>query len=77
MTRLLEEVISKIRELPEAEQDMAAELVRCPETELQGGVYRATPEELAGVDRGLRAATEGRFARDHEVEETFARSRAI
>jgi len=38
-------------------------------------IYRATPEELAGVDRGLRDAAEGKFATDEEVEATFAKHR--
>jgi predicted transcriptional regulator len=76
MTKLLEEVISKVRELPEAEQDMAAaELMRYLEAELGGAVYHATPEELAGIDRGLLAASEGRFATDHQVEEAFSKFR--
>lgn len=40
------------------------------------GVYQPTPEELAGIDRGLRAAAEGRFATDQQVEAVFAKFRA-
>jgi predicted transcriptional regulator len=39
------------------------------------GVYHATPKELAGIDRGLKAAREGRLATDEEVEAIFAKHR--
>ena len=39
--------------------------------------YEATPEELAGIDRGLRAAAEGRFATDQQVEAMFAKLRGV
>jgi predicted transcriptional regulator len=38
-------------------------------------VYEATPEELEGIDRGLRDVAEGRFATDEEVEAVFAKFR--
>jgi hypothetical protein len=37
--------------------------------------YEPTPEELAGIDRGLRAAADGRFATDQQVEAVFAKFR--
>jgi hypothetical protein len=37
--------------------------------------YEPTPEELAGIDRGLRAAAESRFATDQQVEAVFAKFR--
>jgi hypothetical protein len=40
------------------------------------GEYQPTPEELAGIDRGLRAANEGRFASDQDVEAAFAKFRS-
>lgn len=39
------------------------------------GVYHATPEELAGIDRGLDDARAGRFAADAEVAAVFAKYR--
>src|SRR5919108_2591764 len=36
------------------------------EAELQGGINHANPEETVGIDRGLKAAREGRFATDEE-----------
>jgi predicted transcriptional regulator len=42
---------------------------------LKDGKYRATPAELEGIDRGLKAAREGRFATDADVEAVFAKHR--
>jgi hypothetical protein len=39
------------------------------------GEYQPTPEELAGIDRGLREADEGRFASDQQVEAAFTKFR--
>ncbi len=39
------------------------------------GEYEPTPAELAGIDRGLRAAAEGRFATDEQVEAVLAKLR--
>ena len=36
---------------------------------------RPTPVELAGIDRGLRAAAEGRFANEAKVEAIFSKFR--
>jgi predicted transcriptional regulator len=37
--------------------------------------YHATPEEIAGIDRGLKAAREGRFATDDQIERLFKKHR--
>ena len=39
------------------------------------GEYQPTAEELAGIDRGLRAAAEGRFVSDQQVEAALAKFR--
>ena len=38
-------------------------------------VYHPTPEELEGIDRGLRDAEQGRYATNEEVEAAFAKFR--
>jgi predicted transcriptional regulator len=45
------------------------------EAELKCGKYRATPAELAGIQRGLSDANAGRFVSDGHVEATFRKSR--
>jgi predicted transcriptional regulator len=47
------------------------------EANLQGGTYHATAEELAGIDRGLKAARERRFASDEDVEAVLAKHRRV
>jgi predicted transcriptional regulator len=42
---------------------------------IEAGTYRATPEELAGVRRGLEDAREARFATDEQIEELFKKHR--
>jgi hypothetical protein len=70
MTKLLEQAIEKIRELPEADQDAAAELLLIVAS-------RATaPERLdvatrAAVREGLAQAHRGEFADDDEIAAIF------
>lgn len=46
-----------------------------PDKNRERGEYEPAPDELAGIDRGLRAAAEGRFATDQQVEAVFAKFR--
>jgi len=43
--------------------------------ELKTGKYRASREELEGIDRGLKAVRERRFATKDEVEAVLAKYR--
>jgi len=76
-TKDFKTLMERVETWPEAAQDELIEIAREIEAELKSGVYHATPEELAGIDRGLRAATERRFATDGEVEEAFAKFRRV
>ena len=51
---------------PEEAQEELAAIAFEMDSALKGGKYHATPEELEGIDRGLKAAREGRFATDEE-----------
>lgn len=73
-TKALQTVLDRVEAWPPDAQDALAEIALELEVEMTG-VYQATPEELAGIDRGLRAAAEGRFATDAEVEAVFAKYR--
>lgn len=59
---------------PEAAQTELVELAREIEAGFEGP-YRATPEELRGIDRGLRDAAEGRFMSEAAIDAVFARHR--
>lgn len=73
--KVLKEVLERAETWPEEAQEELAEIAREIDAGLKGATYRATPEELAGIDRGLKAAREGRFAIDEEVEAVRAKHR--
>jgi predicted transcriptional regulator len=70
-SKALKEAIRRAETWPEEAQEQLAQIAFEIDAELKGGVYHATPEELAGIDRGLKAAREGRFATDEEFEAAF------
>ena len=72
--RALKEALEKAEAWPEEAQQELAAIVREIDAELRGGIYHATPEELAGIDRGLKAAMEGRFATEAQVKQSCPRS---
>jgi predicted transcriptional regulator len=71
--KVLKEAMQRVETWPERAQEELAEIALEMDASLKGGKYHATPEELAGIDRGLKAAREGRFATDQEVEAVFAK----
>jgi predicted transcriptional regulator len=73
--KALTEVMQRIDSWPEAAQEELAHIALEIEAGLKGEMYRASPEELAGIDRGLKAAREGRFATDKQVDAVFAKHR--
>jgi predicted transcriptional regulator len=75
MPKTLADVIRRAGDWPEEVQEELLEVALEIEAGLSGGVYHATPEELQGIDRGLKAANEGRFASDDAVAAVFAKRR--
>lgn len=71
--KLLLEALQRVKAWPDEAQEELAALILEMEAGLGGGVYHATPEELTGIDKGLRAAAEGRFATDDQIEAIFAK----
>ena len=55
---------------PQEAQSELAEIIREIEAELSGSPYVATPAELAGIDRGLRDAAQGKMVSDEDVKKT-------
>jgi predicted transcriptional regulator len=74
MNKALAEAMRRAETWPEEAQEELAEIAREIEAGF-AGLYRAAPDELAGIDRGLAEADAGRFASDPEVEATFAKYR--
>lgn len=66
MIPALKDVLKAAETWPEEDQEALAEAARDIEAQ-RSGVYDATPEELAAVDRGLADARAGRFASEEEI----------
>jgi hypothetical protein len=71
----LKEALARAERWPEAAQAELAELVLEIDAELGAGAYKATKAELDGIDRGLKAAGEGRFATSDQVDDLFRKYR--
>lgn len=74
-TKQLAEVLERIESWPAHAQDELAEIARDIDESLSKGDYEPSEAELAGIDRGLRAAAEGRFATDEQVSAALAKLR--
>jgi predicted transcriptional regulator len=74
-TKKLTDVLQRIEAWPPETQNQLADFALELDAGLSDDIYEPTPEELAGIERGLRAAAEGRFATDQQVEAVFAKLR--
>lgn len=74
-TKLLTEALVRVETWPPEVQNELAELALELDAGVNRDVYRPTAEELAGIDRGLHAAADGRFASDEQVAAVFAKFR--
>jgi predicted transcriptional regulator len=72
MTKLLEDAIAKVRELPDAEQDEAAEMLLSVISKREGPV-ELDEETLAAIREGSEQARRGEFVSDEEMAEFFKR----
>jgi hypothetical protein len=73
--KALKDVMERVESWPKEAQEELAEIAREMEAGLLGGTYHASAEELAGIDRGLKAARDGKFASEEDVEAVFAKHR--
>ena len=76
-SKTLNEAMRRVESWPEAAQEELAEIALEIDARVKGGRYHASPDELAGIDRGLEAARKGRFATDEEVEAVFLKHRRV
>jgi hypothetical protein len=75
MTKLLEQAIAEVLELPEETQNMAADaLLMVIDYASDDEHYRLTDEQVAGVHHAIGQADRGQFATDAELKEIFGRS---
>ena len=74
-TKLLSQALGRVESWPPQAQDQLAKIALDMDAGLNDVVYEPTDDELAGIDRGLRDADQGRFATEVEVEAAFAKFR--
>ena len=75
MTRLLEQAIAQVLELPEETQNLAADaLLMVVDYVNDDAHYRLTNEQVAGVRHAMGQADRGEFATDAELKEIFGRA---
>ena len=75
MTKLLEDVIAEVLELPEETQNMAADALYMVIDHVNDDAhYRLTEEQVAGVRHAIGQADRGEFATDSELKVIFGRS---
>jgi len=74
-TEAARDVLNRVQTWPEWAQAELADIALEIEAEMSSGKYHAIPEELAGIDRGLKAAREGRFASEAGIDAVFAKHR--
>ena len=73
--KVLKEALQRVESWPVEAQEELAEIAFEIDAGLNGGAYHATPQELEGIDRGLKASREGRFATTADVEAVLAKHR--
>jgi hypothetical protein len=71
MTKLLEQGIQAVRELPAERQDMAGELLLTLASGDQQ--YRLTHEQIEDLKLAIREADRGEFATEGQVADTWKR----
>jgi predicted transcriptional regulator len=74
MIAALKQMLPKIEAWPADDQQALLEAARAIESE-RTGVYYASSDELAAIDRGLEDARHGRFASESAVEAVRAKLR--
>lgn len=74
-TDRLARILERVEDWPAHAQDELAEIAQDIDAGLKDQVYELSPEEIEGIDRGLRDAAQGRFATDEQVEAIFAKFR--
>jgi predicted transcriptional regulator len=76
MTPTTKQLMEQVASWPEEDQEELAEFAREIEAR-RTGVYPLSEEERAGIERGLQAMREGRFASEERVAAIFAKARSL
>ena len=72
MTTLLKEALSRVRNLPEEEQNRAAEVLLALTRKRRA--YTFTPKQIAGIKHAIKQSGAGIFANEKRVRKIFGRS---
>ena len=75
-TKELKNLSERAETWPEQAQDELVQIGREIEAEIGRGVYRLSEDERKGIERGLAAMREGRFASDEQVAAIFRKARS-
>jgi predicted transcriptional regulator len=73
MTKLLEQAIAKVQELPEEEQDSLAHMLLLMTVEADASSYPLDAEAESAIREGLTQAERGEFVPDEVVAESNKR----
>jgi len=73
--KILKDVMQRAEMWPEEAQEALAEIALEIDAEL-GGVYRVSEDERKGIERGLTAMREGRFASDERIAAILRKARS-
>ncbi len=73
-TKALQELLDRVEAWPPEKQDAFATLVQDFETDFDQP-YEPSPDEIAGIERGLVAAREGRIASQAAVDAVLRKLR--
>ena len=68
-------VLEGVHSWPQEDQEELAEIARAIEAR-RTGVYRLSEAERQGIERGLKAMREGKFASDERVAKIFQKARS-
>jgi hypothetical protein len=75
MTKLLEQAVAELRELPEETQDLAAQaMFMVIEHSNEDTRHQMTAEQIEGVRHAMAQADRGEFASEKDVRELFGRA---
>jgi len=75
MANSLATILARAETWPEEARLELERLALDIEAEIGGGEYHASASELAGIDRGLRDAADGKFASAKQVENALDKFR--
>ena len=71
----LKSLLERVQSWPESAQEELVAVVDRIESEMHGGEYVATDEELSIIDAAIASIDAGEFATEAEVEAAFAKFR--